>query len=492
MFQTVSPIRIARLPYARRSAALLLLAVILAGCASSDGLSTRATPAKPEELKAEKTLGAAAAGPWPAADWWKRFGDPQLDALVDEALKGSPNMRLAQARVDRASATVLAAGAAFWPTASAGLDSTRQRYSANGIFPPPIAGGTFTTTNIGVSFGYEFDFWGRNRAAYEAAIGREQAAQADVFAARLVLSSAIAAAYVQLSRSFDQLDIARRTLEEREAIQRLTTQRVSAGLDSKLELKQVETSIPAARARVAQIEEEIALERNQLAALAGQGPDRGLALERPKIAAEPVALPSALPADLLGRRPDVVASRLRVEAAARDVTVTKAAFYPNVNLSALLGYQSISWSKLLQPESAVPSIGFAIRLPLFDAGRLRGELAGRHADYDVAVEQYNQSLVDALREVVDQLASWRSLETQRSEVDLALGSAEEAYQLATTRYQGGLGTLLQVIAAEMAVLEQRSLRADLQARAATVSINLAKALGGGFMDADAQRPEPKR
>ena len=463
------------------SRSLPLLLLLLAGCASYSGLEPRSKLADAAALKSEGALsGTTVVDAWPAEDWWKRLGDAQLDTLMDEALAASPNMRIARARVDQAVAAAQVANAARFPTATASLDVTRQRYSENWIFPPPIAGSWYTTTNVGVGLAYDFDFWGRNRAAYDATIGRANAARVEAFATRLALSSTIAAAYVQLARAYDQLDLAQRTLEEREAVHKLTLQRVSAGLDSRLELKQVETSIPAARARLAQLEEEIALLRHQLAALAGQGPDRGLALERPQLALQPVALPSALPADLLARRPDVAASRWRVEAAGRDIAAAKAAFYPNVNLSALIGVQSISWSKLFSAGSAVPSLGAAIHLPLFEGGRLRGELAGRDAEYDLAVEQYNQALLDGLREVVDQLASLRAVETQRNEVDQALASAEEAYALATTRYKAGLGNLLQVITAEMQVLEQRSTRADLQARASSVSIQLVRALGGGF------------
>jgi NodT family efflux transporter outer membrane factor (OMF) lipoprotein len=228
------------------------------------------------------------------------------------------------------------------------------------------------------------------------------------------------------------------------------------------------------------MEEQVALARSQLAALLGKGPDRGLAIERPTLRAARVALPSRLPADLLGRRPDVVASRWRAEAAARDIASAKAQFYPDINLSALIGVQSVNLSKLLQTGSAIPSVGAAVRLPILEGGRLRGTLAARDADYDLAVEQYNQTLSDALREVVDQLTSLRSVETQRGEVDTALAAAEEAYSLAVTRYKAGIGSLLQVFTAEMQVLEQRTLRTDLLSRELTLSIGLIRALGGGF------------
>ncbi len=266
---------------------------------------------------------------------------------------------------------------------------------------------------------------------------------------------------------------------ERE-LQRLTDDRVRAGLDSRLQLKQVETGIPAARAALAQRDEEIALARHQLAALLGKGPDRGLSLARPTLRMTSVALPSRVPAELLGRRPDVLASRLRAQAAARDIDSQKAQFYPDINLSALVGVQTVTLSKLLDAGSLIPQAGIAASLPILDGGRLRGALAARNADYDVAVEQYNQTLADALREVVDQLTSLHSVNVQRSEVASALASAEDAYSLAVTRYKAGIGSLLDVLAAESAVLEQRTRHTDLQARELALSINLIRALGGGY------------
>jgi NodT family efflux transporter outer membrane factor (OMF) lipoprotein len=460
-----------------RSAIVALAAV--AGCASYSGIEPRSTVTDPSALKAETSIGQGD-GAWPELDWWKRFGDPQLDALIEEGLAGSPNIRLAQARLDQANAAARIAGAVRTPQVGASGDLTRQRFSENYIFPPPIGGSTYTTTQLALNASYELDFWGKNRSAYEAAIGRTRAAEAEKFAARLVLASALAGVYVQLERSYEELDLARRTLQDRETVQSLTSDRMRAGLDSKLELKQVETSIPAARARVVQAEEAIALSRSQLAALLGKGPDRGLAIARPNLRLAAVTLPANVPADLLGRRPDIVASRLRAEAASRDIASAKAAFYPDVNLSALVGVQSVSLSHLLDPASGIPSIGAAVRLPILDGGRLRGNLAARDAEYDAAVEQYNQSLADALREVVDQLTSMRSVQAQRREADAALASAEEAYGLALTRYKAGIGSLLQVITVETQVLDQRALRTELHSRELALSINLIRALGGGF------------
>ncbi|HET7362630.1 MAG TPA: efflux transporter outer membrane subunit, partial [Burkholderiales bacterium] len=444
--------------------AAAFLALVLAGCASYRGVEPRGSPADPAKLEATKSLEGRETAAWPELDWWKRYGDPQLDALIDEGLTGSPSIRIARARVDQALGAAQVARAPLGPQVSADGSINRQRFSQNYIFPPPIGGSTYTTTQLALNARYDLDFWGRNRSAYEAALGRSRAAQAEAFATRLALSAAIAGTYVQLARSYEQLDIAERTLNDRQQVQSLTSGRVKAGLDSKLELKQVETSIPAARARIAQTQEEIALARNQLAALLGKGPDRGLAIQRPALRAVAVALPSLVPAELLGRRPDIVASRIRAEAAASDIKSAKAAFYPDINLAALVGVQSVNLSKLLEAGSAIPSATAAVTLPILDGGRLRGALAQRDAEYDVAVEQYNQALSDALRDVVDQLTSMRSVQAQRVEADAAVASAEEAYQLALARYKAGLGSLLSLIVVEQQVLDQLQLRADVHSR----------------------------
>src|SRR5215831_3290487 len=463
-------------------------AALLAACASPGGLAPKSETIAPDSLAAARSLAnTPVSGKWPAANWWKQFGDAQLDALVEEALAGNPSMGAARARLDRAAAFAGIAGAPLTPQMSASADLNRQRYSATGIFPAPIGGSYYTQSQLALQFSYEIDFWGKNRAAYDAALGQARAAEVDAFAARLLLSAAVAHAYAQLGRAYDQLDVAQATLAQRQAIYDLTQQRITAGLDTKVELKQAEASIPAARQRIAQLEEEIALARHQLAALAGKGPDRGLAIERPRAEARPVALPSALPADLIGRRPDVVAQRLRVESARRDVDSAKAQFYPNVNLAALIGVQTVSYGKLLSSDSRIPQGGAALLLPIFDGGRLRGNLGVTDADYDLAVEQYNQTVLDAVREVVDRLTSLRSVDTQSGEAGQGLSAAEEAYTVAVARYKAGLGNYLQVLAAETQVLDQKNIKADLRFRELDLSIELIRALGGGFEEAASAR-----
>ena len=466
-----------------RSASILVVAAVLAGCASTGGLAPQSALRDANVLAAERTLAGTtvSSAAWPQRDWWTSLHDPQLDALITQALQDSPTLNIAAARTRKALALANAVHANELPRIDALASTARQRFSENGILPAPIAGSTQTTNTLQATLSWEIDFWGRNRAAAAAALGAARAAEVDQHAAELALSTNIAQAYVQLQRAYLDQDVAQRTLAAREQLQRLTRDRTAAGLDSRVELKQSEAAISATREQIAEIEERIALTRNQIAALLGAGPDRGLALARPTASTlARIEVPSTVPAELIGRRPDVVAQRWRIEAARRDIDVAKAEFYPNVNLAAFIGFTTFGGGSLLSAASHTVGVSPAVTLPIFDGGRLRANLAGTNADYDIAVEQYNQVIADAMRDVVDQLASLRSLATQRREQTSALASTREAYDLAVLRYREGLGNYLQVLSAEQPLLVQETLEADLNARELQLSIGLVRALGGGY------------
>jgi NodT family efflux transporter outer membrane factor (OMF) lipoprotein len=192
-------------------------------------------------------------------------------------------------------------------------------------------------------------------------------------------------------------------------------------------------------------------------------------------------LPTAVPAELLGHRPDLVAQRWRVEAASQGIREATAEFYPNVDLVAFIGLENLGTTNLLSAANRQYGLAPAFTLPLFDAGKRRAKLAAQDAQYDAAVEQYNQIVTDALREVVDALTSMDSVARQRGEEREALADAQEAYDLSVLRYREGVGNYLQVLSAESQLLAQRSLEAQLQARSLDLSVDLIQALGGGFV-----------
>jgi NodT family efflux transporter outer membrane factor (OMF) lipoprotein len=251
-------------------------------------------------------------------------------------------------------------------------------------------------------------------------------------------------------------------------------------LDTRLELRQSESGLPEARQRMEALAEQIALTRHALDALVAQ-PGASDALKPPSLDAfKPIALAPRIPADLLGHRADVAAARWRVEAATQDVANAKTLFYPNIDLVAAAGYQSLGFDQLLKPGSRFWSFGPAVRLPIFEGGQLRANLRGKNADLDAAIESYNATVLDAVREVSDQVASVQSVARQQEQQRAGQEAAEGAYDIAVQRYRAGLGTYLNVLSAETNVLAQRRDAVDLAARALDTQVGLAHALGGGY------------
>jgi NodT family efflux transporter outer membrane factor (OMF) lipoprotein len=368
------------------------LAASLAGCVER-GDWKPAAQLQPQGLGAQQTLAGAKldAAAWPSDQWWRGYGDPQLDALIAEALAGSPSLEIAEARLRAARAQAIAAGAARVPAATLDAETTRQRYPEHGLFPPPFAGSYSTDARVALDFSFDLDFWGRNRALLAAAGSGVQAADADRAAARLALAVGVVRAYIQLDLWYALLDVANDNLKQQTAILELTQQRVSAGLENTARVKQSEGSVALTRAGVASVQASIELARNQLADLVAAGPDRGLRLQPPRLAAPAdLALPSALPADLLARRPDVAAARAQVEAAAHGVAAAEADFYPNVNLTAFAGLQSIGLSQLFQGSDRIVGAGPALHLPVFNRGGLRSTLQSQQAQLDQSVGEYNR------------------------------------------------------------------------------------------------------
>ncbi len=456
-----------------RLALAALALASLAACANFAGIAPTA------QLRAFPALEEASVAPVDAA-WWQGFADPQLNQLVAQALTDSPSLQLAQARLRRAQAAADVTRAADRPQLNANADATHQRFTANGMVPSPYRGGVYDSANLGLSASWELDFFGKNRAALDAAIGQAQAAQADAQAARVLLVSQVARSYFQLLRLDGQLQLAQRTLAQRSELLQLVHDRVEAGLDTRLELKQSEGSLPEARQQIEALREQMALARNALSALIGRS-NAADALQLPALAAIKTAAPAqAIPADLLGRRADIAAARWRVEAAGADAQSAKAQFYPNVSLTGFAGFSSIGLGNLLHNGSEQWGIGPAIHLPIFDAGRLRAGLKAKTADLDAAVESYNAALLDAVRDVADQLASQQSIARQQTEQRAAQTAAEAAYDIAVQRYKAGLGNYLNVLSAETAVLAQRRLQVDLAARALDTQVALVRSLGGGY------------
>ncbi|AWV07751.1 efflux transporter outer membrane subunit [Marilutibacter maris] len=464
------------------AAALLGALLVAAGCASTGGLTPAGTALEADALASGRTFEAFAgsAAGFPELRWWSALGDPQLDALIDEALAGNPGLDTANARLRQAGARAGLADAQRRPTVGAGAQYSGLRIPST-VAPEPLGGEYSGVELIDLSFNHSFDFWGGKRAQWQAAIGQVRAAEADLQAARLMLSANVARTYVGLAQAFDALDVAEAERERAERLLELGEQRVAAGLDNRMQLRRAESAVASADEQAQAARQQVDAARNALAALLGQGPDRGLAVRRPALLQAPApAIPDVLPSELLGHRPDVVAARWRVEAARHGIDASRAAFYPTVNLSAMVGLASAGLSDLFDSDAALVQGGPAISLPIFDGGRLRSQLDASDADYDLAVAGYNERLVASLREVADALQGARSLDARIAAATIARDAADDAWRIAVDRYRAGIGTQLDVLAAQQPLLQLDQLRAALRAQRLIACVDLDTALGGGL------------
>ena len=416
--------------------------------------------------------------------WWDAYGDAQLSKLVSMALSDNPSMQVTQSRLRRVLAMETYTRGAGKPQLQATGEVDRQHYSEHGLFPPPLGGASLTTGTLQLESSWELDLFGRQRAELDAAIGQTRASQADMQAAGLMLSTQVARAYAQLAHLQALRDVNTRTLAQREEMLSLIRQRVQAGLDTQVELKQGEGALPDVRMQIEALDEQISLTRHALAVLTGQAPQ---ALDQLQVAPDSIKLlpsPPHIPVDLLARRADVMAALWRVQASGHQVDAARAMFYPNIDMTSYAGYNAIGLDQLLKLSSLQWGLMPAIHLPLFDADRRRANLQGKVAEQDAAQASYNQVVLQAVQEAADHISSTQSIARQQHEQAAAQQSVEDAYSLATSRYKAGLGTYLTVLSAESAVLAQRRQAVDLHASAFDAQLALIRALGGSLQAAE--------
>ena len=450
----------------------------LGGCATVPDLSTRPEPAQPGIFASARSL-AGTSQDWPSDSWWEDFGDRQLDLLVSEALRDSPTIEQAAARIRIGVAQAELARAALVP--SVGVMATAQDVRITQNVGLPTDGDWHWLMAGLVTLNYDLDLWGKNHAALRAAVSERSAREADAATVRITLAAAVSTAYVDFARLLVRRDVAANAVRIRRETRELVAQRFHAGLEPRTSVEQAEGSVETAEAQLAAVDEAISLNRNALAALVGAGPDRGLSIVSPSLAGRrPTALPANLPIELVARNPQIVSARWRVEAAAARISVARAGFYPNVNISGLIGLASFGLSNLVSSRSLIGSVGPAISLPIFDGGRLSANYRGARGDYDAAVASYNEELLQAIHQAADAATSLRALESRVEHTNAALFRQEAAYRLARLRYEGGLSGYQAVLIVEDALLTARAQSAELSLRGFVLDIALAKALGGGF------------
>jgi NodT family efflux transporter outer membrane factor (OMF) lipoprotein len=458
----------------KRVLATLMSAALLSAC-----VDTPTTIPSQVALKGDALGLGTAPAPAVSDTWWTAFNDPQLNSLIDQALKGSPTLAAALARVREAQSQLSSARAQTYPQITLDGNEVYQRFSKNYIIPPPY-GGTdqwFGTTQANLS--WNLDLFGKLDSQVARARAGAHAAALDAAAARLLLAGSVTQAYVSLWRAYVLIDIDADTVKQREGIAGLTAGRVKAGLDTLQSRRQSDALLALSRQELTRAKALRDLGVHQIAALLGRGAD-AYAVTRPRLNEAALSLPARLPGDLLMRRADIAAGRARIDAAFQGREIARKAYYPDINLIALAGTAAIGLGPLFSSASAQYGGGAAIHLPIFDAGKLDADYAGATAVLDETVADYNETVVTAVRQTADAVTNIQSLQNQSADQRSALSDAQASFDLSVQRYRSGLSPQQNTLDAESLLIQARAQGAALSADTLSARVALLMALGGGW------------
>ena len=464
--------------------AAMVAAVLLSACATA-----------PEYRKPALDMPAAwkVEAPWregtpndgaPKGPWWQGFGDPQLDQLEQQALAGSPTLALASARLAQARAVLAAASAGLYPQVGVSAREARQRVSANrplsSYSSPNFATSQYDFVGL-LTVGYEADLSGRVQRTIEGAGASVEQSAADLENVRLLLTADLATAYFNLRALDIELDVLSRALDLQRRALDLATTRHDLGATSGLDVAQQQALLDSTLAQVDVLQKQRAQFEHAIAALTGAAaPVFSLAQEIKVLV--PPAVPIGVPSDVLERRPDVASAERAMAAANAQIGIANAAFYPSITLGGTFGAETRSLPALFDLPSVIWSLGAAVAQPLFDGGRLRANLEGARASYDGTVANYRRVVLTVMQEVEDGIIGLAALERAYTQAQVAVGSATRVLELATSRYEGGVATYLDVITAQQGLLNAERLAAQLLGQRLLTAVFLVKALGGDWQE----------
>jgi multidrug efflux system outer membrane protein len=408
--------------------------------------------------------------------WWTVFQDPQLQALIREALSQNYDVRIAATHVLQAQAVLGITRADQFPTITGGLSSSNERFPATKITP------AFETspTQVNLSLFWELDFWGKFRKATEAARANLLATEWGQKAVMSSLVSNVASAYFELLELDSEMQISRNALASRKESLRLVEVRAKGGATSDLDVRQSEQLVYTAAAAIPDLERRIEQQENLIGVLLGKNPGpitRGKPLiENPILPTVPVGLPSSI----LEQRPDIHAAEQQLIAANARIGVAKAAYYPQITLTATGGYQSPALTELFSGPAGLWSFGGQLVQPIFTGGRIRSNVRLTEAQQQEAVLFYQQSIQEAFREVSDSLIAYRKNQEFRAQEELLTNSAQDATRLSDMRYRGGVSSYLEVLDSDTRYFDAQLGLAQAQLNERLALVQLYNALGGGW------------
>ena len=472
-------------------ALLVILASFVTACGFS-GLLTVGPDYHAPSNAVPATYKNAALGTWkeghpldnvPKGSWWQLFQDPDLDRLEAQASQANQNLKASVARVEQARAIARVARAELMPSANFNPSFERQRYSPNQV--PSFGPITADTFSVPLDLSYELDLWGRVRRGFESAHAEAQASLADFYSVLLTVQSDVAQNYFAL-RSLDaEITTVNATVGLRQEQVRLVQSRFDGGIGSELDVARAQTELATTEADAASLAQQRSRLENALAVLIGSNPSTFSlpALTNQDWNPEPPTVPSGLPGELLERRPDVAAAERQLAATNARIGVAKAAFFPVVSLTASGGYLSGEVENLFNWDSRVWSLGPSVSLPIFAGGRNRANYRRAKAAFQESVAKYREQVLVAFSDVENSLAGERFLADQSAAQQRAVAHARRAAELATQRYRSGIVSYLEVVDASREALQAERSSAQLAGLRLNNTVQLIKALGGGWQSA---------
>jgi multidrug efflux system outer membrane protein len=463
-------------------AAALLLA--LSGCTLGPEF-LRPSTETPAAYKAPPQSPSAPLAPipvtWPETDWWRSFRSPALDAYIVTAQRNNYDLAAAAARILQADARARIAGASLLPTVDGTLDASRSRSGTAGT--SSVSSRSREASNrysAGLLASYELDFWGRNRAGVESAEAAILASRYDRDTVVLTVTSGVATTYFQILEFQDRYTIARENLANAERVLQVVEARAASGATSALEVAQQRTVVAQQRAALPALEQALRQSENNLAVLLGQTPESVAvaASTLDNIAAPAVA--AGLPSELLTRRPDIQNAEAQLVGANADIRAARAAFFPSISLTGQFGYQSATLASMFSGPGLFYSIAAGLTQPIFEGGRLEGQLELTKARYEELTQNYRKSIVSAFTDVENSLTiTQRTAEQQRLQED-AVAQARIAFNLADARYRAGAVDLLTVLDAQRTLFSASDQLAQVKSARLQGIVSLYRALGGGW------------
>ena len=421
---------------------------------------------------------------WPDADWWRAYGDPQLDQLITIAMKQSPDLEQAHSRVVNAEQSVRLAAAQAGLNVNGNAQFERQRMSENGILsllPPNIPiDPWYNQTDLGLQAKYTFDWWGKKRSSIEAALDQAHAAEAQRSAAALTIQNAVADTYFGWQGDQARLALSTRLVTAQEKLVHIAELRVAQGVDLADTAQQARAQLAAAREMHVTLQGSAAIRKVALASLLGIAPTDLPALQPRPLPTVDSRIPANARLDLIARRPDIAASRWQVEAALKQTDVARAQFFPDIGISAMAGLSSLDMGKLLEAGSRTVALTPALHLPIFEGGQLKANYGVSKAQLAAAVAEYNSTVVSAARDVATQALTAQQIAARRKEQSAQITANERLLATAQARAHQGVRDAREGLAATAQLLQQQDDAASLQAQAVSTDLALIKALGGGY------------